>query len=153
VVILYKIYTVSIGDTIESIANQFGTSEGVLDQINGFDKGEVLVPGKQIIVPVREVQPYRYYTVKKGDNLYQIARDNDIDYQMLLQLNGLDDNDYIYPNQTLLLPKEGLRLYLTKNDDTLGKVLESLNISIDDLLKENENIYLRPEQIIVFRNN
>ena len=149
---MYKIYTVDTGDTIGSIADQFGTSEGVLYQINGFDRGESLEQGRQMIVPIQGVRPYRYYTVKKGDNLYQIAKDNDIDYQMLLQLNGLDDNDYIYPNQTLLLPREGLKLYLTQNDDTLDSVAKSLNVSVGDLLKENEKIYLRPEQIIVFRS-
>ena len=81
----------------------------------------------------------------------QIAMDNDVDYSLLLQLNGLDDGDYIYPNQTIIIPKKGISLYMTKNDDTLEFVLNKLNISIEELLGENENIFLLPEQILTFR--
>ena len=109
------------------------------------------MPGTQIVVPVVKKQPYQYYTVKKGDNMYEIAKENDIDYSLLLQLNGLDEGDYIYPNQTIMLPKKGLSIYMTKNDDTLDYVLKKLEITVDELLKENENVYLRPEQILVFR--
>ena len=81
----------------------------------------------------------------------QIAMDNDVDYSLLLQLNGLDDGDYIYPNQTIIIPKKGISLYMTKNDDTLEFILNKLNISIEELLRENENIFLLPEQILTFR--
>ena len=40
---------------------------------------------------------------------------------------------------------------MTQNDDTLNYVLNRIGINIDDLLRENENIYLRPEQILIFR--
>lgn len=148
---MYEIYMVKVGDTLESIADMYGTTVGVLKQINGNLGDYGISPGNQLIVPIKRQQPYQYYTVKKGDNMYDIARKNDIDYNLLLQLNGLDDGDYIYPNQTIILPKEGLGVYMTKDDDTLNFVLKSLDITIDELLKENENIYLRPEQILVFR--
>ncbi len=148
---MYEIYTVGPTDTLMGIANMYETTEGVLMQLNGLDSNAVVMPGSQLIVPAKKSQPYRYYTVKKGDNLYQIAQKNGVDYQMLLQLNGLDDNDYIYPNQTLMLPKEGIELYLTKDDDTLQAVLKNKNVEIEELMKENEKIYLRPEQMLVFR--
>lgn len=139
------------GDTLESIANEYGTTVGVLRQINGFADNYVISPGTQIVVPVERKQPYQYYTVKKGDNMYEIAKDNGVDYSLLLQLNGLDDGDYIYPNQTIMIPKKGLGIYMTKGDDTLAYILKKLGISIEELQKENENIYLRPEQILIFR--
>lgn len=148
---MYEIYTVQSGDTIASIANQYDTTEGVLYQINGWDKDYVLKPRNQIIVPVLKKQPYEYYTVKKGENPYQIAKDHDLNYTMLLQLNGLEENDYIYPNQTLILPKKGLNVYLTKNDDTFRSVLKTLGLTVEELLGENDQIYLRPEQIIIFK--
>lgn len=148
---MYEIYTVDSLDTIEGIAKKFGTDVATLNQINGFDKGYVIGSGMQIIVPVSNSNPYQYYTVKKGDTITQIAKNHHVDYQLLLQLNGLETNDYIYPNQTILLPKEGYQIYLTKNDDTIHSVLKSLNLSLEDLIKENDKIYLRPEQIIVFR--
>lgn len=68
-----------------------------------------------------------------------------------MQLNGLDDNDYIYPNQTLMLPNKDMVLYLTKDNDTVQSVLKMQDVGIEELMKENDKIYLRPEQILVFR--
>lgn len=145
---MYEIYEVNVGDTLNSIASLYGTTVGVLEQINGNLE---FSPGSLVIVPVSNMQPYQYYTVKKGDNMYDIARDNNIDYSLLLQLNGLDDGDYIYPNQTIMLPKKGYSIYMTKGNDTLDLVLKKMGISIDELMRENKNIYLRDEQILVFR--
>ena len=149
---MYEIYTVKEGDTWESIANVYGTTIGILKQINGIISDYGINPGTQIVVPVEKKQPYQYYTVKKGDNMYDIAVENGIDYMLLLQLNGLDEGDYIYPNQTIMLPKKGLSIYMTKDDDTLDFVLDKLGITIDELRNENDNIYLRPEQILIFRD-
>ena len=148
---MYEIYTIEEGDTLESIADMYNTTVGILRQINGIMDGYGVRPNTQIIVPVERKQPYQYYTVKKGDNVYDIARDNDIDYNLLLQLNGLDDGDYIYPNQTIMLPKKGLGIYMTKSNDTIDLVLNRFGIMIDELIRENENIYLREDQILVFR--
>lgn len=148
---MYEVYTIRDQDTLEGIANQYDITVGVLSQINGFDQEYILLPGNKIVVPVVRKQPYQYYTVKKGDNMYEIAKKNDIDYNLLLQLNGLDEDDYIYPNQTIILPQKGLKVYLTQENDTLDEVLKKLGISMENLLKENANIYLRPEQILIFR--
>jgi spore germination protein len=148
---MYEIYMVKEGDTLESIADIYSTTVGILKQINGIFNELDIIPGIQIVVPVEKKQPYQYYTVKKGDNMYDIARDNNIDYFLLLQLNGLDEGDYIYPNQTIMLPKKEFNIYMTKNDDTLDYVLRKMGVTIDELLKENENVYLRPEQILIFR--
>lgn len=148
---MYEIYTVLERDTFEKIADQYGTTVGTLFQINGLESNYSLVPGSQLVVPVGYKQPYQYYTVKKGDNMYDIANDNNIDYHLLLQLNGLEPDDYIYPNQTIMLPKKGLKVYLTREDDTLSDVLRRLMVSLDELVSENNKIYLRPEQILVFK--
>lgn len=148
---MYEIYTVSDTDNLSTIAKKYGTTEEILSQINGFDKNYVLRPQTEIIVPVATDKTYKYYTVKKGDNLYQIAKTYNVDYDLLLKLNGLDKEDYIYPNQTLLLPKSGLTVYLTKEGDTIGDILDNLNTNIDELLKENKNIYLAKDQIMIFK--
>ena len=148
---MYEIYTIMNGDTWNSIADKYGTTVGILKQINGIITDNEVVAGRQIVVPVLSVQPYQYYTVKKGDNMYEIAKYYGVDYNLLLQLNGLDDGDYIYPNQTIMLPKKGVDIYLTMENDTLNYVLNKKGVTIDELMMENENIYLRPDQILVFR--
>lgn len=150
---MYEIYIIKENDTLESVADKYKTTPGILKQINGIQTIMDLRPNNEIIVPILKQQPYQYYTVKKGDNLYEIARNNNIDYKMLLTLNGLDEGDYIYPNQTIILPKVGVQLYITKEDDTLDFVLNKLNLGIEELQRENENIYLRPDQILVYPEN
>ena len=146
---MYEIYTVTTTDTLDSIANKLGIDKDLLYQINGFPNNYILVPNTQIIVPANTNKTFRYYSVKKGDNIYQIAKQFNIDPNLLLKLNGLDKDDFIYPNQTIILPRTGLKVYLTKEGDTLNEILENLNIDIDDLVKQNKNIYLQSEQILV----
>ena len=148
---MYEIYNVQNGDTLQQVASKYGTTESILLQINGFPDDYKLIPNTQIVVPIDQNKTYRYYTVKKGDSIYQIAKNNNIDYELLLKLNGLDKDDYIYPNQTILLPKNGLTVYLTKQGDTISDIIENLNTTLNELIEENPNIYLAPEQIIVFK--
>ena len=148
---MYEIYTIKDLDTWDSVAEKYETTAGVLKQINGIMDDDGIGLGMQIVVPTLKRQPYKYYTVKKGDTMEMIANENDIDYFLLLQLNGLDEGDYVYPNQTIILPKDDIDIYMTKNDDTLDYVLKKMGVTIDELIKENENVYLLPEQILVFR--
>jgi len=46
----------------------------------------------------------KYYEVKRGDTLYEIAKKNGTTVDELVKLNGLKDKKYIYPGQKLLLP-------------------------------------------------
>lgn len=94
---------------------------------------------------------FDYYKIVKGDTLYKIANDNNINPSLLAQLNGINEDDYIYPNQVLLVPKAGSILYITAIGDTLEEVSKGLKISIDDLMKQNSKIYLQPEQLIMYK--
>lgn len=149
---MYEIYDVKENDTLEKIANNYGTTVGILMQLNGIVNNDISSLSR-LIVPVLKRQPYQYYTVKKGDNMLALSKMFGVDYWLLLQLNGLDEGDYIYPNQTIMVPKEGVGIYMTVNDDTLDGVSKRIGISIEDLIKENENIYLLPEQILVYKEN
>ena len=95
---------------------------------------------------------FDYYTIYKGDTLYKIAKDNNIDASLLSKLNGINIDDYIYSNQVLLVPKAGTILYITTNGDTLAEVSKGLNVDINELINQNSKIYLQPEQLIVYRS-
>ena len=77
---------------------------------------------------------------------------HNIDYKLLLKLNGLNKEDYIYPEQILLIPKENYKVLITKNGDTLSNISNEYNLNIDELINENRNISLSPEQIIIIKN-
>ena len=147
---MYEVYTIKFGDTLEGISLLYNTNINELMKLNSIIDLNNLKEGMQIMVPNNNNNPYRYYTVKKGDNLKEIASEYNIDYKLLLKLNGLDNNDYVYPNQTLILPKEGVSLYMTKDNDTINSVANDLGMNIMELIENNDNIYLRENQIIVF---
>ena len=145
---MYDTYLIKANDTIDSISSKFGVSPEILKQLNGYVLN--LVPGNTLVVPRRN-DFFDYYMVSKGDTLYKIASDNNIDPSLLAQLNGINKSDYIYPNQTLLVPRTGSMLYITAAGDTLAEIAKGFNVSIEQLISQNDNIYLQPEQLIVYR--
>ncbi len=146
---MYDTYIVKEGDTIDSISSKYNTSPEVLQQLNGYEFS--LIPGMTLIVPRITSKYFDYYKVGKGDTLYKIATDNKINPKLLAELNGINVSDYIYPNQVLLVPKAGSILYFTAVGDTLGEVAKGFKVGIDELIKQNDKIYLQPEQLIVYK--
>ena len=150
---MYTIYQVKNGDTLASVASNFGTSVNNLSSLNGIMVGSVLSPGDFIVVPkVQMENPYfMEYTVKKGDNIYEISKFYNVSPSQLLKLNGLNETDIIYPNQKIMIPRRGVSFYITEMDDTLGKVMRELNVSADELARQNGTIYLTNDQLIVYK--
>ena len=96
---------------------------------------------------------YKAYEIKKGDTLYQISKDNNVNTKLLAELNGLNLQDYIYPGQTLLIPKKDVSYYITKEGDTLKSVSELFDIDINDIINQNKTIYLQPGQMIYYKRD
>ena len=64
-------------------------------------------------------------------------------------MNGLNMEDYIYPNEEILIPKNNYSYYITKQGDTLNIVAEMFKTNIPNLLENNRTIYLAEGQILV----
>ena len=149
---MYNIYVVSPGDTIESIAARYNTTPQELYRINSFlNQNEPLTIGQRIIIPVPKTDNFEYYTIRRGDTLYNISRKYDLTSEQLAMLNGLDASDYLYPGQILLVPKSGIKVTITKDGDTLASLSRQLNSNLEQILLQNPDIYLLPEQLIVYR--
>ena len=146
---MYDTYVVLENDTINSISSKFNTSPEVIYQLNGYEFS--LEPGMTLVVPRVTSKYFNYYTVLKGDSLYKIATDNKVDPKLLAQLNGINESDYIYPKQVLLVPKPGSILYITAAGDTLSEVAEGFKTNIAEIITQNDKIYLQPEQLIVYK--
>lgn len=147
---MYQIYQIAANDTLASIAQKFNTTIDELRRINGMGMNYMLNPGNYIVIPSMQNNMYKTYIVKKGDNLYQIAMENGTTVQNLLLINGLEESGYIYPNQQILIPNEGVNIYVTE-EETLSDVSNKLGISMQDLIEQNTSIYLLPEQIIIYK--
>lgn len=150
---MYDKYLIKEGETLEDIASKFNTSVDMILNINDIYSREYLRAGEEIIVPKNQESYFTYYTVNQGDSLYQIARKYNINPSLLALLNGLNMEDYIYPNQRLIIPKSGYSFYITKDGDTLEIVRDKFNKNWEDILKYNETIYLLPGQLMINKNN
>ncbi|MCI9281349.1 MAG: LysM peptidoglycan-binding domain-containing protein, partial [Bacilli bacterium] len=93
-----------------------------------------------------------YYTIEKGDNLYEISRKYNINPKLLAAMNGIEDNEYIYPGQELMIPKSGYSYYITGDGDTLKGVADAFRTDVDKLTNFNKTIYLLPDQILVYKD-
>lgn len=150
---MFEIYTVSPGDTIETISDSFNISPSNLYKLNGFTPDYLLEEGKNIIVPKLTNDYFTYYTIKKGDTISKIAKEYNVNTKLLSILNGLNTQDYIYPNQTIVVPQKDVSIYITGNKDTINEIIKGINANTSDLLKQNPNIYVMPEQLIVYKQN
>lgn len=150
---MYDKYLIKEGESLEDIASKFNTSVDMILNINDIYSREYLRAGEEIIVPKNQESYFTYYTVNQGDTLYQIARKYNINPSLLALLNGLNMEDYIYPNQRLIIPKSGYSFYITKDGDTLEIVRDKFNKNLGEILKYNETIYLLPGQLMINKNN
>lgn len=147
---MYKIYQVESGETLESIASKLGTDIETLKQINGIMGNVSLMPGSFIIIPMVDDR-FITYTVKQGDTIYSISKNYNVDPNMILKMNGLNKDDYIYPNQQIMIPNTNYNFYITEKGDTLTKVSDALGKSVAEIVSSNEMIYLEPDQMIIYR--
>ena len=146
---MFESYRVMPGDNLSSIAKKFNTSVKVLQDINNLYYVDDLRQDMELIVPKETQEYFNYYVVEKGDNLYAIARKYNINPELLANLNGLNMNDYIYPNQTILIPKSNYSYYITAEGDTIDEVVKVFNTTKDKFLDENKTIYLMAGQLLV----
>ncbi len=150
---MYDKYSIRNGESLDSVAKKFNTNVGFLKSINNIYYDEQVRAGMDVIVPKNQENYFNYYVIEKGDTLYEIGRKYNINPELLASMNGLEINDYIYPNQEILIPKSGYSYYITKEGDTLETVSNTFKISQDKLLENNPVIYLLEGQILVKKNN
>ena len=148
---MYDVYKVNNGDTIEPIALKFNTTPQIIYDINSFNPMTDINTLEYIVVPSSKLQIFEYYTVNSGDTISSIARKYNTTVEIISSINGLKEGEYIYQNEILLIPKEGVKTYLTKNGDTLKEILKKIEANLAQLNAQNPNIYLQPEQLIVYK--
>ena len=90
---------------------------------------------------------YSIYKINKGDSLYSIAKNYNVNPVLLSHMNGIGENDYIYPDQELLIPKKDYVYYISVEGDTLDIIADKFGINTEDIIREN-TIYLLPGQLL-----
>ena len=133
-------YTLKENDDINTVCEKFQITKKELLKMNGMIDENLIRSGREIKVPNINPNYFNTYVIEKGDSLYKIARMYNINPELLASMNGLNMEDYIYPNQELLIPKNGYSYYITKDGDTLNLVASMFKTNVPNLLNDNETI-------------
>ena len=141
-----EIYIVKQGDTLENIASLYNVSVNDIIKANNLKMPFNLEVGTALNIPLGITNIFDYYTILKGD------KKNNVTVNILSAINGLDPSEYIYPGQTILVPKQGVSVYITTMGDTIQNIARYFNTTVANLSYNNNNIYLLPDQLIVYRN-
>ena len=134
------VYIVKRGDTLYSIARKFNTSVNELIALNNLTSTDLSI-NQQIKLPTNEEQTdYDTYTVMEGDSLYSIANKYNISVSDLIDFNGLPTTvltigEVIRIPRNLVNGKENV--YVVKPGDTLYRIANTYNVSINDLIQAN----------------
>ena len=144
------IYIVKENETIEDIAKRFNLTVNNLQSVNDINLYEIKA-GDKLNIPFILSEDFIYYEIQSGNTLKQIADERNISVKTLAQLNGMDIDDYIYPKQIIIIPKENVRVYITEPGDTIRDLERKLGFSILKILEDNPDIYLVENQLLIER--
>lgn len=147
---MYSIYIVQNGDTLDSISSKTGVSKKDISNLNNLDPFYTAQVGDKLVIPVSSNTVFDRYEVKNGDNLYRISQAYNVDVNTLAKINGLKEDEYIYPGNVLLVPKKGVNIYVTSDGDNLGYISQKLNVPVNKLVSQNPNMILSSDQVIIY---
>ncbi len=94
------IHVVQPGDTLDTIADQYGVAMNLLAKINGLTEPFSLVTGEVIVI----LFPEQTYIIQEGDTIFSIADSFGVDIWHILRNNpDLLDRDYLQPGDQIII--------------------------------------------------
>lgn len=155
-------HKVKKGETVYSISRTYGIPVNTIYQLNpssktGIKAGETLTLRKQEIRGTGNRDMEGYYTVKKGDTLYKVARDHGVTVAAILQENpGVSEKNF-QAGSIIKMPKSGTGITMVTDTvkestlqgfdvhkagkkDTWNSIAESKGVSVSDLKKANPEV-------------
>ncbi len=162
-------HTIKRGESWASIAKKYGISSKVLAEANGSSTKSKLFAGKTLMIPIKNSELARasnsnrksssassktkasangIYTVKKGDNLTQIAEAHGTTVNDLRSLNGIGPYADLHPGQKLKVNSKApskstkssgnkIMTYKVKKGDTLAKIAQKYNTNTQEIASIN----------------
>lgn len=144
----YDTYIVMRGDTLKSLALQFGTSVDTLLSLNkSIVNANLIYEGQRLVVPSGRAVPVpppssggQTYYVQSGDTMRKIASKFSISVDALIKLNPQISNpNVIYVGQAITVPADAAT-YIVQKGDTLRTIANRFGTTVDNLLYLNPNI-------------
>jgi LysM repeat protein/3D (Asp-Asp-Asp) domain-containing protein len=141
-----RTHTVAEGDTLQSIADQYGVELQALIAANRLEAepdllsigAQLVLPGAQPSAPEQRAAARpatsRTHVVQAGDTLRSIAETYGVDILSLIATNGLDDPDILRPGRELrVTPRE----YVVQPGETLGDIAWRFEVDVRGLMRAN----------------
>lgn len=177
-------YEILPGDTLGGIARKLNTRVDILQSANSL-QGSQIIAGDSLLIPrgsdtdLLALAPTTrnsrnlslntpaQYTIKRGDNLWTIARRFNLKSREIAASNQIALNQILRPGQTLNLQytKQGgnersqtlladsQATYLVRPGDSMARIAQRFDINLRDLLLRNDisaNELIHPGQTIQF---
>jgi len=108
-------YRVEHGDSLWSIALEFGVTVEALMEANDLSEDTILDIGQELLIPLalEEATPQPtsppqglIYTVVPGDTLWSIALEFGVTVEALMEANGLTEDTILDIGQELIIPQD-----------------------------------------------
>lgn len=148
----YDTYIVMRGNTLKSLALQFGTSVDTLLSLNkSITNANLIYEGQRLVVPSGRAVPGtpppsqppaggQIYYVQQGDTMRKIASKYSITVDALIKLNPQISNpNVIYVGQAITVPGDAAT-YIVQKGDTLRIIANKFGTTVDNLLYLNPNV-------------
>lgn len=173
-------YQVKSGDSLINLAKKNNTTPTVIKKANALPSNLIRV-GQYLMIPtsVKDEDTYELsvanrlakiqsqargnkyqvtYTVKSGDNLWGIAKKQNVSYNELARWNGMSPRDPLKVGKKLVVWKKSANggiirslFYTIRNGDTLSDIATKFKVNTADIIKWNnlsDQKYIKPGQRI-----
>ena len=156
-------YIVKLNDNLYDIAKRYNTTIGIIKALNNLSSN-ILQVGQILKLPTSKVEQstvndYLIYTIKPGDNLYNIAKNYNITLDELINFNE-QASTLLHIGKQLLIPINNKTTdnniqYIIKPGDTLYNIAKRYNITVDEIKRLNNfnNNMLKIGDIIYLPSN
>ncbi|CAH0540963.1 Membrane-bound lytic murein transglycosylase D [Vibrio marisflavi CECT 7928] len=170
-------YKVKSGDALISLAKKYNTTPKVIRVANNLT-GNTIRVGQYLLIPTSTKNDQVYalsasnrlakiqsesqgkykltHTVKSGDSLWSIARENKVSYRSLAKWNGMGPRDTLRVGQKLVIWKKATDgaiirtvFYKVRSGDTIDAIAYKFKVSRNDIVKWNglaNQKYIQPGQ-------
>lgn len=133
-------YTVKKGDTLYTIARNYGVTVNEIKDANNLSSNNLTI-GMTLMIPDSQdmdTDTENYYIVQAGDTLYKIASKYNMTVNELKALNNLTSNNLSIGQRLKVLESENSgNTYVVKPGDSLYSIAKRFNISVDELKRVN----------------